>query len=291
MVSFKTDAPEIYEKPVFKELWKYYPLNYANRGFDLYIKKDGNWVWAGCAGYWKDLEKENGRVRPLVRHMEIGVKECLLYLPTYSKVSSLEIGIPQAYSIEKGDNPFRHRICIHGSSFMHGTGASRAGQTVPAFLSRATGFEFCSLGVGGDCKMQPQYANALKEADVDAYVFDAFSNGSDKTVEENLFNFIETIQSAKPGVPIIFMRTIRMENRNFNTKRDDEDVRKIAKAEELMAQALKKYKDVYFIIPDACPESHEGTVDGIHPDNYGYTVWTKSIQKPLLKILKKYGIK
>ena len=63
--------------------------------------------------------------------------------------------------------------------------------------------------------MQPQYANALKEADVDAYVIDAFSNGSDKTVEANLFNFIETIQSAKPGVPIIFMRTIRMENRNF----------------------------------------------------------------------------
>lgn len=35
MVSFTTDAPEIYVKPIFKELWKYYPLNYANRGYDL----------------------------------------------------------------------------------------------------------------------------------------------------------------------------------------------------------------------------------------------------------------
>ena len=30
---------------------------------------------------------------------------------------------------------------------------------------------------------------------------------------------------------------------------------------------------------------------GIHPDNYGYTLWAKSIEKPVLKILKKYGIR
>jgi hypothetical protein len=237
------------------------------------------------------MEKENGRVKPLVKHMESGVKECLLYLPTYSMLTSLEIGVPKEYSIEKSDNPFRHRICIHGSSFMHGTGASRAGQTVPAFLTRSTGFEFCSLGVGGDCKMQPQYANALKEADVDAFVFDAFSNGSDQTVEANLFNFIETIQSAKPGAPIIFMRTIRMENRNFNTKRDAEDARKIAKAEELMAQALKKYKDVYLIDSNAADLNHDTTSDGTHPSDWGYHIWVESVRKPILKILKKYDIK
>jgi lysophospholipase L1-like esterase len=35
----------------------------------------------------------------------------------------------------------------------------------------------------------------------------------------------------------------------------------------------------------------EGTVDGTHPNDYGYTLWARSIEKPLLKILKKYGIK
>ena len=33
------------------------------------------------------------------------------------------------------------------------------------------------------------------------------------------------------------------------------------------------------------------TVRPAPPDSYGYYLWEKSIEKPLLKILKKYGIK
>ena len=44
-------------------------------------------------------------------------------------------------------------------------------------------------------------------------------------------------------------------------------------------------------IPEGNPASHEASVDGVHPDNYGYTLWAKSIEKQVLKILRKYGIK
>lgn len=223
--------------------------------------------------------------------MAPGMKECLLYLPTYSKETSVGIGIPEGYRIEKGDNPFRHRICLHGSSYMHGSNTARAGQTVPAFLSRATGLEFCSLGVSGDCRMQPQFANALKEADVDAFVFDAFSNGSDKSIEANLFNFIETLQSAKPGVPLIFMRSIHRGNRHFNTVADEAEAKKAAMAEKLMAQAVKKYKDVYLIDSNADDPNHDTSADGVHPAEWGYHLWAESVRGPILKILKKYGIK
>ena len=62
-------------------------------------------------------------------------------------------------------------------------------------------------------------------------------------------------------------------------------------ADSLMAIAMKKYENVWYIRPDASSPDHNATVDGIHPDNYGYSLWAKSIEKPLLKILKKYGIK
>ena len=58
-----------------------------------------------------------------------------------------------------------------------------------------------------------------------------------------------------------------------------------------MKKACKKYKNVYFIEPDAADELEETSVDGIHLGDYGYTLWARSIQKPLLKILKKHGIK
>ena len=48
---------------------------------------------------------------------------------------------------------------------------------------------------------------------------------------------------------------------------------------------------MYFIHPNATSPDHEASVDGIHPTNYGYTLWAKSIVPQVLEILAKYGIK
>ena len=58
-----------------------------------------------------------------------------------------------------------------------------------------------------------------------------------------------------------------------------------------MKIACKKYNDVYWVKSDASTPSHNHQVDGVHPDDYGYELWAKSIRKPIVKILKKYGIK
>jgi ATP-dependent protease ClpP protease subunit len=69
--------------------------------------------------------------------------------------------------------------------------------------------------------------------------------------------------------------------------RDKQDM-----AAKLMKEACKKYKNVYFIdCTDAADALQETSVDGTHPGDYGYSLWAKSIEKPLLKILKKYGIR
>lgn len=292
IVSFKTNSPVIYMKPEFLSISGTNSSGYAARGFDLYIKREGKWLWAGSCAYGKEKEKENGRERVMVENMDSSLKECILYLPTYSKMNSVKIGVAAGSVIEKGEVPFRHRICLHGSSFMHGASTNRAGQTVPAYLTRMTGLQFCSLGVSGDCKMQPQFAAALKEADVEAFVFDAFSNGNDKTVKQNLFKFIETIQEGQPGKPIIFMSTIWRERRNFNLKHDEVEAQKIAVADSLMKIAVKKYKDVYYVkTSNAADAMHDTSEDGVHPSEYGYFLWAQSVREPIMKILRKYGIK
>ena len=292
IVSFKTDSPVISVKPVFNEISGTMASGHAARGFDLYIKKDGKWLWAGVCACGLEKDKVNGRNFKLVENMDSSLKECLLYLPTYSKMESVKVGVVEGFRIEKGEVPFRHRICLHGSSFMHGASTGRAGQTVPAFLTRMTGMQFCSLGVSGDCRMQPQFANALKDADVEAFVFDAFSNGSAATVEKALFKFIETIQEGKPGVPLIFMRTIWRERRNFNQEVDAAEQAKYEMADKLMKEAVKKYKDVYYVTTtNATSSMHDTTLDGTHPTDWGYYLWADSVCKPICKILAKYGIK
>ena len=216
----------------------------------------------------------------------------MLYLPIYSELYSLKIGVEKGATIEPLESPFRYRVGIFGSSFTHGISTTRSGMSYPMQLMRWTGIQFLSLGCSGNCKMQPYFADVLCDADVDALVFDAFSNPDAKMIEERLFPFIEKIQKAHPDIPLIFLQTIRRESRNFDTKNDKNEQEKQDTAARLMKEACRKYKNVYFI--DTCNAANkiqETSADGVHPSDYGYSLWAKSIEKPLLKILKKYGIK
>ena len=286
-VAFKTNSTSI------RVLTEYgqasFPTNgngYSSRGYDLYIKKDGQWVYAE-SGVADDLNKRF----TLIRNMDNSEKECLLYLPLYSEVKSVKIGIDKDADIEALPNPFRHRIGIFGSSFTHGSSTSRSGMTYPAIFSRRTGVQLLSLGCSGNCKLQDYFCDVLCAADVDAFIFDSFSNPTEEQIKERLFPFIEKLQKAHPGKPLIFQATIRRESRNFNVASEQEEQSRMDLVEKMMKEACNKYPDVYFIHPNATADDNNASVDATHPDNYGYNLWARSIEKPVMKILKKYGIK
>lgn len=202
-----------------------------------------------------------------------------------------DLYIKDGSRIEPLESPFRHRIGIFGSSFTHGISTTRAGMSYPMQLMRWTGLQFLSLACRGNCKLQPHFADVLCDADVDALVFDTFSNPDAEMIEERLFPFIEQIQKSHPDIPLIFQQTIYRERRNFDEETDKYELKKQRTAERLMKEACRKYDNVYFIQPDATDSMHETSADGTHPSDHGYTLWAQSIRKPMLKILKKYGIR
>ena len=288
-VLFKTDAKSISIKPEYGYMNNSSStMGIALRGYDLYIKKDGKWLFAAAKA--PSSRKQKSFI--LINHMPEGVKECMLYLPIYSELHSLEIGVENGRMLEPLKSPFRHRIGIFGSSFTHGISTSRPGMSYPMQLQRWTGLQFLSLGCSGNCKMQPYFADVLCDAKVDALVFDAFSNPDAKMIKKRLFPFIEKLQEAHPDIPLIFQQTIRRECRNFNSVRERREHAKQDMAVKMMKEACQRYKNVYFIdTTDAADLLQETSVDGTHPNDYGYTLWAKSIEKPLLKILKKHKIK
>ena len=261
-------------------------MGVALRGFDLYIRMpDGRWQFAASK------EGKDGTAVKLISHMDASMKECLLYLPMYSELYSLEIGAPEGSVLEALESPFRHRVGIFGSSFTQGISISRTGMSYPDQFTRDTGIQMLSLGCSGNCKLQPYFAEVLKAADVDALVFDAFSNPAGETIRDRLFPFIEMIQEAHPDIPLIFMQTIHRCGSHFDLERRQVEQAKQDAAEEMMKEACRRYKNVYFIRPCAHDGHHETSVDGTHPDDYGYTLWARSIEKPILRILRKYGLK
>lgn len=118
-------------------------------GLDLYIMRDGKWIFAGV-GVPKN---GNDHDATIVADMDGSMHECLLYMPMFNSLESLEIGIDDGCSIEPIANPFRHHIAVIGSSITHGASASRPGMAYPARMERATGMEFCNLGFSGPVKL------------------------------------------------------------------------------------------------------------------------------------------
>lgn len=290
-VAFKTDSPSIRVWPKYsKAYFGGGTTGFAGRGFDLYIKKDGKWLWAASG-----LQNDNSLDKPvnMIKGMDDSMKECLLYLPVRSVMDSVRIGVENGRLLEALENPFRHRVAVFGSSFTHGASTSKAGMAYPSILTRETGIQFLNLGVSGRCRLQDYFASALAQApDVDAFLFDTFSNPSPEEIRERLFPFIEVMQAAHPGKPLIFQKTIYRERRNFNLEVDKYEQKRMETVASLMKEACRKYKDVYYITTtNATSPDHYTSVDGTHPGDYGYTLWARSIRKPVLKILKKYGIK
>ena len=255
-------------------------------GFDLYIKKDGQWMWA-----WNNVPSkvvtDEFITLPLLQASVQGWKECLLYLPLQSELAQLQIVTDPDSVIEPLQMPFKGRIAVFGSSFTQGACAERPGLTYSAQLSRMTGYHFINMGFCGNSKLQPYFADALLDAeDVDAYVFDAFSNPNPDQIKERLFPFIEKFQTRKPGVPLIFIKTLYREKRNFNPDYDAREQAKMDMADSLMTVAVQKYPNVYWIeTTNTVDGTHEWTADGSHPSGYGYHLMAKSLLEPLKAIL------
>ena len=288
-VAFKTDSKRIRIQTDYGfRRFGVFAAAFAQRGYDLYIREKGKWFWAGACV----ADDQPDQPVTIVQSMDGSMHECLLYLPLYSEVLSVKIGVDEGSTIVPMENPFRHRVGIFGSSYTHGGGATRCGMTYPAIFCRETGIQLLSLGVSGRSKLQAGFARALADADVEAYIFDAFSNPTIPMIRERLFPFIEIIQEKHPDIPLIFLKTIRRESGNYDLAKRKAAEDRIAVADSMMTLACKRYKNVYWVeTTNADAKELDTTIEGVHPSDYGYFLWARSIEKPVLRILRKYGIK
>ena len=298
-VAFKTDATDIYVKAEYglASRWNACAPLASTTGFNLFIKDaKGEWTWAASRSHKVAPTKENfeklAQPLQLIKGMAKGEKECLIYLPLYSELLSLEIGVQTGSKIEALPNPFRHTIAVFGSSFTHGSCASGAGLTWPAFLSRSTGLYLCSFGMSGNSKLQPYLGEVFGQTKAEALICDAFSNPTVQQIEERIRPFIEAVRKGNPNMPIIFINTIYRESRNFQPASEKREQKRIDFVEEILAKVTKEYKGVYFVnVPNQTGTDHVTSADGTHPYSYGYHRWAQAIEKPIVKILKKHKIK
>lgn len=260
----------------------------AQKGLDLYIKRNGKWQFAGVGKPSKTCSESI-----MVKGMDDSEKECLLFLPLYDELKSIEIGINENSKITTLANPFEKRVVIYGSSIVQGASAGRPGMAYPAILARNTGLNFINLGISGNAKMEKAAAKMVSDVDADAFVLDCIPNPSPSEIKERAEYFIKTIRRSHPKAPIICVQTIIREHGYFDLVAGD----RVRNQNEEITAAFNRLKadgmkDIYLITAEKLlGDDHDGTTDGTHPNDLGFYRMATQLGSQITKILNQYNIK
>lgn len=205
-VHFCTDSPEVFVH------WKTKFLTSSNHiadtavsGLDLYARAEDHWLWLATARPSREAESTN----QLVRSAPPGVSEYLLYLPLFSAVRNIAVGLhrdacmyrPNASNVSTASR----KVCFYGTSATQGASASRPGMTYPSILGRWLNFEPVNLGFSGNGRMDFAMAEYLAEIDCLAYVIDCASNMSPQLMRSRGVPFVGDLHARRPNTPIVLV--------------------------------------------------------------------------------------
>ena len=298
-IAFRTNSSTI---GVMVEMTALFNLDYvtppyAKKGFDLYVRDGGEWAYVASkiAGVGKVARPgEDWRDYPIVlrRNMGTDEKEFLLYLPMFSELKTVQVGVDEDAWIEPLGNPFRHRIVLCGSSVSQGVGASRAGTAWASQISRRTGLYIINLSLSGNCTMQEHVGRMLASVpDVDAFLFDTFNNPTLAMIKSNFDPFVKAIREKYPETPLIFLSGHRRDGGNFDEKYRNYERTKRALAERKLKALMARDPNVYYIDAwDITGTDGYAQTDGVHPDGLGYYRWAESLGPQLVELLAGIGI-
>ena len=260
-------------------------------GLDLYVKHNGKWQFCSV-GRVSTNPQTTTYNKALAKNMDNSEKEFMLYLPLWSEITNLKIGVDSDATIEAIPSPYKYRVVSYGTSTLHAASPSRAGMAPLARLSRMLGVDFVNFSYSGQGKMEPESAAVLADCETDAIICYCFGNTTAAQVEERVDGFVEQLVKAHPDKAIIFMPPY-LNNGIYSlnqVKRESATLKREVIARK-MAVLTKKYNNVYYIdIPDACGTDLEASIDNSHPNDLGFDRILKSYGPKIAKILKKYGI-
>lgn len=233
----------------------------------------GDW---GAQRYWGTARPGFGSdsYRSVVFQADPGMRTVTLNLPLYRGVQSLQIGVdPGAQVAAPPDFPHPGRIAIYGTSVTHGGCASRPGMAYPAILGRRLGHEILNLGFAGNGKGEPEVARVLAQLDdTVCFVLDYETNVLEaEALRTSLTEFIPILRDRHPTVPILVASKPGFARR----LRDADYRRSCEERRDIQHQIVERHRaagdhNLHFVDLGEL-DIAEGTVDGVHPTDSGFT--------------------
>jgi lysophospholipase L1-like esterase len=285
-IRFRTNSPDIIVRWTVKGDNIMYHMAFTGiKGVDLYAFVDGIWRYVNT-GYIKGKSNESTMVK---KGGEI-YREYLLNLPLYDGIDSLSIGIDRDADISKPQENYliaKKPVVYYGSSIAQGGCASRPGMAFTNILSRSMDRSFINMGFSGAGTFDLPVGEAMCETDAALYIIDCNPNTKSELVYERAVELVKFLKEKRPDVPILFVEGFYYEN-GFGKPEDSENEKKNDELQHafktLQESGIKQlyYKEGKGLIGS----DHEGTVDGVHPNDLGMMRMADALRPAIEKIIK-----
>ncbi len=285
-IRFRSDAPSLYAKWTNTAYHMPHMTDCGVGGLDLYTWVDGKWCFVGSGFEWGAIKADHKR--KLVSSMEPVEREYMLYLSLYDEVKTLEIGVPEGYTLEQpvlnspvSDSP----IVMYGTSILQGGCASRPGMAHTNILARRLNRTVINLGFSGNAFLDFEIAELMADVQNPAiYVLDYVPNAKPDRINEKGEKFYRILRDKHPETPIIFVEDPLFPH-GIVDKAIAEEIRGKNEAQKALFEKLKAAgeKNIYYV-PAQGMTDPEDFVDGIHFTDRGMTHYAEHIA-PLMESL------
>ncbi len=250
----------------------------GSSGFDLYVRE------AGRECYKKSYIPEHA-VESFSGVIDFDTKEERLItvnFPLYNGVKELYIGLHENASLLPApDYSVPFPMVSYGSSITQGGCTSRPGNAYQSVISRRYDSDFVNLGFSGSAKGEDAMRDYLASFKMSAFIFDYdFNAPTNEHLIATHKPIYEAVRKTNPDIPIIIMARPYF----FDTHKGVAKRNEIVKATYDYAKAQGDEK-VHFIssheLFELCEDN--GTVDGCHPNDFGFFCMAKAVMKELDK--------
>jgi len=249
-------------------------------GFDVYERKDGEYLYLSTMfpGWGIDAINDIGKrgyFDCLVEFKEKRMRDITINFPLYNNVDDIFIGVEKSSELLSGDGYTNKKTVVYyGSSITQGGCASRPGNCYPSILSRRFDNDFYNMGFSGNAKGEDEMANYIAGMPMDIFVYDYDHNApSVAHLEATHEKMFKTVRKAHPDLPIVIMP------RPKYYLNDDEKKRRDIILKTYNNAVSSGDKNVYYIdnkdLTADCRD--EGTVDGCHPNDFGFASMAKAV--------------
>lgn len=289
-VRFSTDSPYIAIRATYRAVGRSSHLTLVSTaGFDLYI--DGEYG----SRYVKEFRMPYDMVDRYeqIVHLEGEIfRSYTMNMPVHACVESLEIGLKPGARLEAA-KPYRDikPVVIYGSSIVHGTAASRPGNTYPAVISRRLNVDVRNLGFSGKALGEKVFAEWMATLPMSVFVCDYDHNAPNvEHLEQTHYAMYEIIREKNPDLPYIMVSRPDY----WTTIRIQEEV--LQRRDVVMSSYLKARqsgdKNVYFVDGMSFyrgEHQYECTLDSVHPNDVGFQQMAEGIGTVIRHVLEKAG--